>query len=130
MSTDYTDEAPALAANGDTTETTPAPEAEETTRPSWSRRTFLRAAALGAAVTGALLTDRDERGHLHLGGAAAFAHDLSGLQCTANDVRIIGPGVILNEPCNCTGTFNALVSFNIENNAGTERYCLTLHLCP
>jgi hypothetical protein len=61
---------------------------------------------------------------------AAYAHDLSGLNCTANDVRIIGPGIVINEPCNCTGTFNAQVRFRIVNNTGTDRYCVTVHFCP
>lgn len=86
--------------------------------PSWNRRTLLRAAALGAAALGAL-------GKIDL----AVAHIQTNVNCTANDVRIIGPGIVINEPCNCTGTFNAQVTFQINNNTGTNRYCVTAHLC-
>lgn len=58
------------------------------------------------------------------------AHPLSDFQCTANDVRIIGTGQVINEPCDCTGTFTATVQFTVENNAGSPRNCITLHLCP
>jgi TAT (twin-arginine translocation) pathway signal sequence len=91
----------------------------------WSRRTFLKAAALGTAA--AALWQKGPG--LTFSPAAAYADDLSGLNCTANDVRIPAPGQILNEPCTCTGTFNAQVSFPIINNTGTDRYCVTMHLC-
>jgi hypothetical protein len=89
-----------------------------------SRRTFLKGAALGTAAAA-----------MYEGGALfaplrAYADDLSGLNCTANDVRIVGPGIVLNEPCGCTGTFNAQVSFRVINNTGTQRYCVTVHFCP
>jgi hypothetical protein len=89
----------------------------------WDRRTLFKGAALGTAAAA-----------MYEGGAlfkplAAFAHDLSTLNCTANDVRIAGPGIILNEPCICSGTFNAQVQFHIINNTGTTRYCVTTHLC-
>lgn len=86
-----------------------------------SRRTFLKAAVLGA---GAAAVGRQ------FAPVAAYAHDASSLKCTANDVRIIGPGVILNEPCGCSGTFDAEVQFTVENNAAAERHCVTMHLCP
>lgn len=86
-----------------------------------SRRTLIKAAALGAGVAAGAWRFRP---------LAAFAHDLSGFQCTANDVRIVGPGRVLNEPCECTGTFTAQVEFTVENNAAADRYCITLHLCP
>jgi hypothetical protein len=90
--------------------------------PSWDRRRFLTAAAIGtaAAATGASL----------IKPLAAYADNLSSLNCTANDVRIVGPGQIINEPCNCTGTFNAQVRFRVINNTGTTRYCVTVHFCP
>jgi hypothetical protein len=91
----------------------------------WDRRTFLKAAALGTAA--AALWQKGPG--LSFGPAAAYADNLSGLNCTANDVRIPAPGTILNEPCSCTGTFNAQVSFPIVNNTGTSRYCVTMHLC-
>ncbi len=61
-----------------------------------------------------------------------YGDDLSRFQCTANDVRIIGVGQIINEPCSCpTGSvFNAQVQFTVENNAASDRSCMTLHLCP
>ena len=91
----------------------------------WNRRTFLKAAALGTAA--AALWQKGPG--LRLGPAAAYADDLSSLNCTANDVRIVGPGIILNEPCACTGSFTAQVQFHIINNTGTDRYCVTAHLC-
>lgn len=86
-----------------------------------SRRTFLKAAVLGVGAAAI---------HQGFNPVSAYANDLSSFQCTANDVRIVGPGRILNEPCSCTGTFNAQVAFTVENNAGADRYCITLHLCP
>src|SRR5215217_8157779 len=74
------------------------------------RRGYLAAAALGSAA--AALIGRSG-GSLHLGAMEAFADDLSQFQCTANDVRILGTGQILNEPCACTGTFNATVQFTV-----------------
>lgn len=92
---------------------------------SIARRTFLKAAALGTA-TAALI---GKSGGVHLGPLSALAHDMSGEQCTANDVRIVGGlGQIINEPCDCSGTFNATVQFTVENNAASERGCITLHL--
>jgi hypothetical protein len=91
----------------------------------WNRRTFLKAAALGTAA--AALWQKGPG--FNLGPAAAYADDLSGLNCTANDVRIVGPGIILNEPCSCSGTFNAQVQFHVINNTGTNRYCVTTHFC-
>jgi hypothetical protein len=92
----------------------------------WDRRTFLKAAALGTAA--AALWQKGPG--LTLGPAAAYADDLSALQCTSNDVRIVGTGQVLNEPCVCSGTFNALVQFQVQNNAASDRSCITLHLCP
>ena len=89
----------------------------------WDRRTLFKGAALGTAAAAMY-----EGGKL-FGPLAAYAHDLSALNCTANDVRIVGPGIILNEPCTCSGTFNAQVQFHIINNTGTNRYCVTTHLC-
>ncbi len=110
-----------------TDNTSPGSGAEPTTEPSWSRRTFLRAAALGAAVTGAMLIDKDRAGRLHLGGAAALANDLSDYPCTANDIDV-GTGTVVNEPCACTNTFNAQVAFPVTNRTSALRYCVTLHL--
>ena len=87
-----------------------------------SRRSFLKAAALGIGATSPFWRS--------LIPFSAFGHDATGLNCTANDVRIVGPGVIVNEPCNCTGTFTAQVQFTVENNAAAERHCITVHFCP
>ena len=89
-----------------------------------NRRNFFKSAALGSAAAA-----------MYSGGTmfaplAAYGHDLSSLNCTANDVRIPAPAQILNEPCACTGSFDAMVEFPIVNNTGTTRYCVTLHLCP
>jgi hypothetical protein len=88
------------------------------------RRTFLKAAALGTAA--AALFNKG----VSLGPLTTYANVLSNVNCTANDVRISGPGIVINEPCNCTGTFNAQVRFTLINNTGTDRYCVTVHLCP
>ena len=89
-----------------------------------SRRSFLRAAALGVGATAV--------GWSQLRPMTVLAHDLSGLNCTANDVQILGSGQVLNEPCVCpeSGFFNAEVSFTVRNNAAADRRCVTLHLCP
>jgi hypothetical protein len=109
-------------------ELAPEAAAENTSKWGLNRRKFLTAAALGTAA--AALLNKGSGGYLHLGPASALADDLSGLGCTANDVRIVGPGIVLNEPCTCTGTFDADVQFHIINNTGTTRYCVTVHLCP
>jgi hypothetical protein len=106
---------------------TPAAPTKSAASPGWHRRTFLKAAALGTAAAALLNADRSG---LHFGAFDALADDLSGLNCTANDVRIVGPGIIVNEQCSCSGTFDAQVSFHIINNTGTDRYCVTVHLCP
>lgn len=92
----------------------------------WSRRTFLKAAALGTAAAAVF-----QKGPgFTLSPAAAFANDLSGLPCTAQDVVIAGNGVVQNEPCaGCgTATFDAIVAFPVQNNTGTGRYCIALHI--
>src|SRR5215207_1759985 len=77
-------------------------------RAGLKRRTFLKAAALGSAIAGlsGLIGQTREDG-LQFGPLTAYADNLSSLNCTANDVRITGPAQIVNEPCSCTGTFNA-----------------------
>src|SRR5438105_12006245 len=101
MCTDDTNE---FSTNGasEPADDTSQPVGESQSRPGWSRRTFLKAAALGTAA--AALINRGGDGGLNFGPLAALADDLSGLNCTANDVRLVGPGIILNEQCNCTGT--------------------------
>jgi hypothetical protein len=103
---------------------TPTPDDEGFLGPSWDRRRFLTAAAVGTAAAAMYGGDSLFR------PLAAYADNLSGLNCTANDVRIVGPGQIINEPCDCTGSFNAQVRFRVINNTGTTRYCVTVHFCP
>jgi hypothetical protein len=96
----------------------------------FSRRTFLKAAALGTAA--AALLNRDALGNLDFGASSAFADDLSNLGCTANDVQLLGTGKVINEPCTCSAgsSFTAQVVFTIFNNASSARNCVELHLCP
>lgn len=67
-----------------------------------------------------------------LGLRPAAANDLSDYPCTAEDVEIVGSGIVINEPCVCTpgGKFNATVQFTVRNNTSTSRYCIALHLVP
>jgi hypothetical protein len=88
------------------------------------RRTFLKAAALGTAA--AAIVGKGTS----IGPLGALADDLSTFQCTAGDVEILGAGQIVNEPCSCSGTFNATVQFTVRNNAASARGCITLHLVP
>src|SRR6266508_4073281 len=117
------------------------PEAAAETTSKWglNRRKFLTAAALGTAA--ATFLNKGSGGVLRLGPASALADVVTNVNCTANDVRISGPGIIINEPCTCTKTctrsdgttyacFDAQVKFNLINNTGTDRYCVTIHLCP
>ena len=66
------------------------------------------------------------------GPPSAHANDLSDSPCTAEDVEIVGSGIIVNEPCVCSpgSTFNARVKFTVRNNTSTGRYCVALHLVP
>ena len=109
---------------GEPSNEVPPPAAPPATGRGWNRRTFLKAAALGTAAAALLKRDGS------LGFESALADVLPNVNCTANDVRIVGPGVIINEPCDCTGSFNAQVRFRLLNNTGTDRYCVTVHLCP
>ena len=68
-------------------EIAPAPTADTATKWGLNRRKFLTAAALGTAA--ATMLNKGSGGYLHLGAASALADDLSGLGCTANDVRIV-----------------------------------------
>jgi hypothetical protein len=88
-----------------------------------TRRSFFKGAALGTAAaamyTGSQMAFRP---------LTAYANDLSHLPCTANDVQIIGTGIVVNEPCDCTGTFDAEVQFTVRNITSTGRYCISVHL--
>jgi hypothetical protein len=99
---------------------------EEAPKKGWNRRKFLTAAALGTAAAAIL----NKTGGFGFGPLDALANDLSGNPCTAQDVEIIGTGVVQNEPCSCTsgGTFTAHVQFTVRNNTSTGRYCIALHL--
>ena len=124
-----------------TNDTTNDATADEPTRPtamapepaaksSWNRRTLLKAAALGTAAAAFVNKAGGDGGGWQFGPLSALADNLSGLNCTANDVRIVGPGQIINESCNCSGMFNAEVRFRVINNTGTTRYCVKVHFCP
>lgn len=80
-----------------------------------NRRKFLAAAALGSIVASQanLLT--------------AFAHVDTKSPCTAGDIEVTG-GTIVNEPCTCTGTFEAIAQFTVRNDNNSNRNCITFHL--
>ena len=90
----------------------------------WTRRTFLKAAALGTVAAAVF----NKGPGASFGPAAAWANDLSNSPCTAQDTFLVGSGLVVNEPCVCTGTFNAVVAFELHNGTGTNRYCLALHI--
>jgi hypothetical protein len=90
-----------------------------------SRRTFLKGAALGTAAAAMYSGSQAV-----LRPVSAYANDLSTFPCTAQDVEIIGPGTVTNEPCTCPpgGTFTATVQFTVRNNTSAGRYCIAIHL--
>ena len=88
-----------------------------------SRRTFLKGAALGTAAA-AMYTGAQ----MGFNPLSAYANDLSGNPCTAQDVTVDPTAFVVNEPCTCTGTFTASVQFVVHNNTGTSRFCVTLHI--
>ncbi len=92
-------------------------------RSLWNRRAFFKSAALGTAAAAMY-----EAGRATFSPLVAYANDLSGLPCTANDVQIIGEGIVTNEPCVCEGTFTAEVQFTVRNITSTGRYCISIHL--
>lgn len=95
------------------------------THQGWRRRTFLQAAALGTAA--AALLNKEGPG-LRVGPLPAIANDLGSFPCTANDQNV-GAGTVVNAPCTpCTGAFDAIVQFPVQNGSGTNRYCVALHL--
>src|SRR5919199_4998249 len=97
----------------------PASDVEPTAKSSWSRRNFLKAAALGAAA--AALAGK--------GPASVLAHTDTKSSCTAQDIEV-SSGIIINEPCSCTagGTFQAIAAFQVTNNNNAARKCITLHM--
>ncbi len=103
----------------ESTKSLSAPDAATTPNPNWSRRTFLKAAALGAATVAVL----------GKGSTSVLAHEDTKSSCTANDIEVLG-GQIINEPCNCTpgGTFEAIAEFTVINQNNATRKCITLHL--
>ncbi len=128
MSTDETTNGTNEVFDNVSAESTSEADAAPAPKPGWNRRTFLKAAALGAAA--ATFIKQDSGGNWGLGVSSALADVVTNVNCTANDVRIIGPGIIINEPCDCPdGKFNAQVKFRLNNNTGTDRYCVTVHLC-
>src|SRR5437667_8953938 len=102
-------------------ETASPPADEATPKSGWSRRAFFQAAALGAAAAAFL----DGKCFVP---SIAFADDLGSLPCTANDIDV-GAGTVINPPCSqCSGTFDATVTFPVTNNTGSLRYCVTVHI--
>ena len=101
-------------------------EAPEDGTPGWSRRTFLKAAALGTAA--AALVNLGGNGG-SFGASSVLAHTDTKSSCTANDIEVSG-GEIINEPCLCNGTtpFQAVARFLVTNNNNATRKCITLHL--
>lgn len=93
-------------------------------RTNMDRRKLLKAAALGTAAAAFMHRGGDG---LRIGPLSASANDLSTNPCTAGDVSIIGEGIVLNEPCDCTGTFDAEVQFTVRNITSTPRYCIAIH---
>jgi hypothetical protein len=92
--------------------------AEVTTKQSIGRRTLLKAAGVGATV--AALAGRQS--------ANPFA-SLAASPCTAGDIEVSN-GVISNEPCTCSGNFDAIASFQVRNDNNSTRKCITLILGP
>ena len=92
--------------------------AEVTTKQSIGRRTLLKAAGVGATV--AALAGRE--------GFSPFSA-LAASPCTAGDIEVSN-GVITNEPCTCSGTFDAIASFDVRNDNNSNRKCITLILGP
>jgi hypothetical protein len=89
----------------------------------WNRRTFFKSAALGTAAAAMY-----EAGGAVFSPLRAYANDLSDSPCTANDVQIFGEGIVTNEPCECTGTFEAEVQFTVRNITSADRFCVAVHL--
>jgi hypothetical protein len=104
-------------------EAAPAQAVESPEETYLHRRKFLKAAAIGTAAAAFINKGAS------FGPLGAYADVVTGVNCTANDVRISGPGIIVGEPCDCTGTFDAEVHFTVINGTGTDRYCVTVHLC-
>ena len=91
----------------------------------WNRRTFFKSAALGTAAAAMY-----EGGRAVFSPLTAYAEPLGDLNCTANDVRIFGPGQIVNEDVHLYRHVRRAGPFRLINNTGTDRYCVTVHLCP
>ena len=89
---------------------------ELTTKAPFHRRTLLRAAAIGTTV--AALASR--------GGTSPLSA-IAASPCTAGDIEVSN-GTITNEPCSCTGTFNAVASFLVRNDNNATRKCVTIIL--
>src|SRR5947208_1367380 len=91
-------------------EVIPAAMVEETPKKGWNRRKFLTAAALGTAAA-AMLSKGGSNSGFSLGPLTALADDHSTDPCTAGDIDVSQTGIIINEPCTCSGsgsTFNAV----------------------
>ncbi len=115
MSTDKTNQA--IDRSIDSTATSSTSDAVNAPNPNWSRRTFLKAAALGAATAAVL----------GKGSTSVLAHDDTKSACTANDIEVFG-GRIINEPCDENTPFRAVAQFTVRNQNNATRKCITLHL--
>jgi len=106
------------------------PGVEAILKANIGRRTFLAAAALGAAAAGFVNRAGEGLG-LQLGPVTAFADgNTSSFGCTAQDVRLVGDVQVVDEPCGCPpGTVRAVqATAVVVNNAQSNRYCIIAHL--
>lgn len=122
MSTEETNDAINEFTNNGPIESASEADAVPTPQAGWSRRTFFKAAAIGAAA--ATFVGRDGAGHLRLGAASASA---ANLVCRAGDIEVSG-GEAINEPCTCTGSFVPQFRFFVSNQNNANRTCITLIL--
>jgi len=122
----------------DLEETTAAPQesisstfeqARATLASGLNRRKFLAAAALGSAAAALVQKTGSGLSGVRIGPLTAGAHVPTGVNCTAGDIEVLS-ATILNEPCICTTTFDAVAAVVVRNDNNATRYCITLHLNP
>jgi hypothetical protein len=130
MNPDETNETPDATPN-EPREASGDPGVEAILKANIGRRTFLAAAALGAAAAGFLNKSGEGLSGLGLGPLSAFADgDTSNFGCEAQDVRLVGDLQVVGEPCDCSvGARETVVAQAVvTNNANSTRYCITAHL--
>src|SRR4051794_2889720 len=123
MNPDETNETPD-ATPSEPREASGDPGVEQILKTNLGRRTFLAAAALGAAAAGFVNRSGEGLG-LRLGPVSAFADgNTSGLGCEAQDVRLIGDVQVVNEPCNCEpGSLETVqATAVVANNSNATRF--------